>query len=514
MNQSSSVQMINITKQFAGHFANKDVSLQINPGEIHALLGENGAGKSTLMNILTGLYKPDQGSILIGGKPVTFHTPKEAIVAGIGMIHQHFRLIPNLTVAENIMLGHQETPFVLTKKKIKQALDRSFSNHQIHIKPDEKVARLSIGEQQNVEILKALFRGSNVLILDEPTAVLTPQETEGLFSILKKMASDGKAVVVITHKMHEVFEISDRITVLRDGKKVGEVNRNDTDEKELANLMVGRNFIRKPAVKKKSKGNPVLKWNHVSVKNDAGVLALKDITLSIHENEIVGIAGVAGNGQKELCETAAGLRDVFDGNYHFENTLMNQLPPKEFMKKGVAYIPDDRLGTGLVPGLNTVENMILKDRYNQTEVIRGLINYKQAYLHTLKVLEDYKVKVNNIRAPVKLLSGGNLQRLLFAREMTGEPRLIVASYPLRGLDIEAADTVNELLLSQRERGAAILFVSEDLDELFRLSDRIAVIFEGQIMGIMEANEATEESVGMMMLGSTKVKKGQIDDTKR
>ena len=495
------VHMIGISKSFAGFPANTNIDLEVRAGEIHAILGENGAGKSTLMNILTGLYKADSGQIFINGKKVFFHSPKDAIAAGIGMIHQHFRLVSSLSVSDNIILGHPDVPFILNKRDIHNTILRSAEEFSIAVDPSLFISQLSVGEQQRVEILKALYRGSEILILDEPTAVLTPQEAEDLFYTLKKMARSDKAVIVITHKLREVMEIADRITVLRAGIKVSEVLRSDVDEHELARMMVGRDFLKKKRDKVSVPGDPVLKLSDVSVMNDKGLLGLKNVDLTIRSGEILGIAGVAGNGQKELCETIAGLRPMISGTITIENDVIRKPDPRTMIRKGIAYIPDDRLGTGLVPGLDVVDNMILKDHYGQEKAQKSFIDYKRARKYTSEVLKKYQVKINNVNAPVKLLSGGNLQRVLFAREIAGEPKLIVASYPIRGLDIEATETVHDLLLAQKTRGAAIMLVSEDLEEIFKLADRIAVLFDGEIMGTVKAEESTVEEIGMMMLGS-------------
>jgi general nucleoside transport system ATP-binding protein len=503
MQDPALVHMIGISKSFAGNPANTNIDLEVKAGEIHAILGENGAGKSTLMNILTGLYKADSGSIYMSGEKVTFHSPRDAINAGIGMIHQHFRLVSSMSVADNIILGHPDLPFVLKKKEIHRKIMASAEKFSIYIDPALLVSQLSVGEQQRVEILKALYRGSEVLILDEPTAVLTPQEARDLFFTLKKMADAGKAVIVITHKLREVMEIADRITVLRSGLKISEVLRSDVDEHELARLMVGRDFLRKDRIINSTPGETVLSLENVSAMNDKGIIGLKDIDLTIRSGEILGIAGVAGNGQKELCEMVAGLRPLLSGSIRIQDKKITKPNPLTMIQRGVAYIPDDRLGTGLVPGLDVVDNMILKDNYGQVISSKNFIDYRRATEYTHTVLGKYHVKVSNIRAPVKLLSGGNLQRVLFAREMAGEPVLIVASYPIRGLDIEATETVHDLLLAQKERGAGVLLVSEDLEEIFKLSDRIAVLFEGEIMGIVNAGDSTPEEIGMMMLGKRK-----------
>jgi simple sugar transport system ATP-binding protein len=495
--------MDQICKSFAGNSANANICLNIYPGEIHVILGENGAGKSTLMNILTGLYKADSGDIYIDGVKTHLASPKDAIRSGIGMIHQHFRLVPSLSVTENVILGHHSIPILLSMQQFEQSVQDSAHSFNISIDPTALISQLSVGEQQRVEILKALYRGSRVLILDEPTAVLTPQEASALFITLRAMARSGKAVIVITHKLREVMEIADRITVLRGGEKVAEMMRQEVNEKLLATLMVGKEMLDECDKVPLLPSSEVLRLENVHALNGKGILGIKNVSFTISENEILGIAGVAGNGQKELCEIIAGLRQMTQGSLSIRSKGIANPTPKTMIRAGVAYIPDDRLGTGLVPGLNIVDNMILKNKYDQKKATSNIIDYKQAMEYTQNILSKYSVKVNDLRAPVKLLSGGNLQRLLFAREISWNPDLIVASYPVRGLDIEATETVHELLLAQRKRGAAILLISEDLDEIFKLSDRIAVLFEGELMGIVNTCDSSFEEIGLMMLGSKK-----------
>ncbi len=513
MQEPAVVQMIGISKSFAGNPANTNVDLDVRAGEIHAILGENGAGKSTLMNILTGLYKADTGNIFIRGKKVNFHSPKDAIQAGIGMIHQHFRLVHSMTVLENVILGHPSVPFILDQNKIRAEILSFAREYSISIDPVATVSQLSVGEQQRVEILKALYRGSQILILDEPTAVLTPQETNDLFVTLKKMAKTGKSVIVITHKLREVMEIADRITVLRSGLKIADVNRADVDEHQLARLMVGKDFLRSTTYSHSDPGSIVLELKNTSAMNDKGYLGLKNVNLTIRSGEIHGIAGVAGNGQRVLCDMVAGLRPLVTGNIAIDGLIVDKPTPLSMIRKGVAYIPDDRLGTGLVPGLNVTDNIILKDHYGADTSASRFIDYRKAQQYTREILDKYRVKISDINAPVKLLSGGNLQRLLFAREIADNPKLIIASYPIRGLDIEATEKVHELLMDQKNRGAAVLLVSEDLEELFKLSDRISVLFEGEIMGTVNKNATNFEEIGLMMLGKKRKEDEPIDTGK-
>lgn len=501
MPQNLLVEMNHITKRFPGVIANDNVSFQARAREIHALLGENGAGKSTLMSILTGLYSQDEGEIIIKGQPVRIASPKEAIELGIGMVHQHFRLVHPFTVAENIILGKKSVGLFIGKEKVEKEIDGISKKFALKVEPKAKVWQLSVGEQQRVEIVKMLYRGAEILILDEPTAVLTPQEVRELFKTLRQMAQEGKAIIIITHKLNEVMEVADRITVLRGGKSISTVNKIDTNKKELTKMMVGRELMLQVDKKPATTGEVVLELNNVTCLSDKGYPALKDIQLTIKGGEILGIAGVAGNGQKELAEVITGLREVTGGSIKIENKDYTNASPKEIIDAKVAYIPEDRLGMGLVPNLCSVENVILKN-YRLEPICKTLfIDSKYAKEQAGKLIKDFNVKTAGLEKPVKLMSGGNLQKLLFAREMSSAPKLIVAVYPVRGLDVSAIEAVHEILLAQRESGTGILFISEDLDEIFKMSDRIAVMHEGTIMGIKAVDETNVEEVGMLMAGS-------------
>lgn len=492
------VEMKGITKRFPGVIANENVNLEIKAGEIHALLGENGAGKSTLMSILTGLYKADDGDIFIKGKISNFKSPKDAIDQGIGMVHQHFRLVGPLTVADNVILGSKKIPFWLNKKKIKTEILELSQKYGLAIDPDAKVWQLSVGEQQRVEIVKMLFRGSDILILDEPTAVLTPQESRDLFTTLRRMADNGKAVIVITHKMQEVMEMSDRVTVLRGGKSVATMATSETSKEDLTKLMVGRDVLVESARKSSQPGDTIISLENVRALNDKGLPGLRDINLEIRSGEIVGVAGVAGNGQRELAEVISGLRDATGGQILVGNKDFTHMSPRKFIEAGVSLIPEDRLGTGLIPNLGIMENVLLK-KYRQMDSF--FINYSPVKAESAQMVKDFEVKVGDFNAPVKLMSGGNLQKLLLAREVSTNPHLIVAVYPVRGLDIGATEAVRSLLLSQKAQGKGVLLISEDLDEIMRLSDRIVVLFEGEIMGEVSSVQATREEIGSMMTGT-------------
>lgn len=501
MPENIRVEMKNITKSFAGNKANDRVNLTVRGGEVHVILGENGAGKSTLMNILAGIYRPDEGEIRINGAPAAFSSPRDAISAGIGMVHQHFRLVPSLSVTENIILGSEQTPFFLNLPQIEAQVKKLSVRYGLQVDPTAKIHQLSIGEQQRVEILKLLYRDSRVLILDEPTAVLTPQEVDELFATLRQMASANRAVIIITHKMREVTAVADRVTVLRNGRNATEIIGEDISETELARLMVGRDFTIRDKKARRGKGKPVLELRDICADNDKGLPGLQNVSLTVHSGEILGIAGVAGNGQRELCEVIAGLRRPTAGKLLLDGKDYSGRPPKEIIRAGVSYIPEDRLGTGLVPSLGAIDNIILKETVTADGQNTALIDYAGAREKTEELVRRYRIKTKSLTSPVKLMSGGNLQRLLLAREIAAAPHLIVAAYPVRGLDIEATNTVRNILLEQRDGDTAILLISEDLDEIFQLTDRIIVLYNGTVQGILATAAATAEEIGLLMLGA-------------
>lgn len=490
------VEMVKVTKRFPGVVANDNVSLTIEAGQIHGLLGENGAGKSTLMSILTGLYRPDEGDIYIKGKKVDMLSPKDAVIQGIGMVHQHFKLVKSFTVAENIILGMKDMGILYDKTKIQAQVEQFCTQYGMCIDPAAKVWQLTVGEQQRVEIIKALFRGAEILILDEPTAVLTPQEAKDLYKTLRLMASQGKAIIVISHKLSEVLEGTDMISVLRGGKPAGSTKTELASEQELTRWMVGHSVTTHMDRAANEPGEVVLELDKVSCLNNRGQLAVQHASIRIRAGEILGIAGVAGNGQTELAEVVAGLRPIESGTKYVGGVDHTFSGSKDMIRAGVSYVPEDRLGTGLVPGLNAVDNYILKS-YAQ----KGwFINWQQAREATQEVITSYDIKMANLFNPVKMMSGGNLQKLLLAREISADPRLLVVVYPMRGLDVGAMAAVRKLLLAEREAGKAILLISEELDELFALSDCIAVLHRGEIMGVVHPHTVTVEEVGMMMAG--------------
>lgn len=502
------LEMRNITKKFPGVIANDHVNLQLFPGEVHALLGENGAGKSTLMNILTGIYMPDEGELFFRGKSVELKSPKTAVDLGIGMVHQHFKLIEPLTVAENIYLACGACKYYLNLTEMNEDVRKRSESYNLPVDPAAKIWQLSVGEQQRVEIVKLLFRGADILIFDEPTAVLTPQESDALFATLHDMAKNGKSILFITHKMAEVMEHADRITVLRGGKSLAPMMRGDVTTNELTRLMVGRELefvsnedLSIPLCEASSK-DCVLQLQNITAIGDRGIPVLKDFSLSMKPGKILGIAGVAGNGQRELCEVINGLRKVKDGQIICKGKNITNLSPKEIIKEGISYIPEDRIGVGLAPTMNMEENAILRD-YDSPEVsIHGFLKRREITERTERFVREYEIKNAGINKPISLMSGGNLQKLLIAREVNGNPDVIIAAYPVHGLDIGATNAIHEILLHERERGAAILLISEDLDQLFRLSDEIAVMFEGSVTGQVVKKDFTYEGIGKLMVGDT------------
>ena len=501
MGNTPMVEMRKITKEFPGILANDQVSFDVHSGEIHALLGENGAGKSTLMSVLTGLYRPDGGDIYIEGEKTVFSSPKDAVNKGIGMVHQHFKLVQPFTVAENVMLSIKELKQIYNLKEIEQQIIKQSEAFGLSIDPKAKIWQLSVGEQQRVEIIKLLLLGAKVLILDEPTAVLTPQEANALYETLLKMIKSGKSVILISHKMNEVLENTDRITVLRDGKSIGTVYTKDTNEKELAKMMVGRNISAQMEKQSSRKEEKIFSLDNVSALGNNGFLKLKSISLDIYAGEILGVAGVDGNGQKELAEAVAGIRSVKIGSLAFCGKDCTKSGRKKRMNLGISYVPEDRMTTGLAPDLNAYENMAL----NSYRKYRGaFIRWDKVRKDTDRLIQAFDVRLASPENPVKMMSGGNIQKLLLAREIDSDPLLIIAVYPMRGLDIGATDYVKRLLIEQSEKGKAVLLISEDLEDLLSMTDRIIVMHGGEIMGVVKPSETTREEIGLMMAGKRKV----------
>lgn len=501
------LEMKNITKRFPGVLANDKVNLTLYPGEVHALLGENGAGKSTLMNVLTGIYAPNEGEILFKGERVNLRSPKSAVELGIGMVHQHFKLIEPLTVAENIYMPSDKCKFMLDLKEMNKAVREASEQFNLPVDPTAKIWQLAVGEQQRVEIVKLLFNGAEILILDEPTAILTPQESRALFANLRKLADSGKSVLYITHKLFEVTDNADRITVLRHGKSVATMENKDVDKDDLVNVMVGKRLEMAASSREVSDAprTCALRLDKLCAKNDKNLQALDNIDLELFHGEILGVAGVSGNGQRELCETITGMRPVTNGTIQLEGEDVTNAHPKKLIDKGVSYVPEDRMLVGLVGPMNMKENAILRDSTSPEISKHGILNQKAITARTNRFVEAHDIKHAGIQRPISLMSGGNLQKLLLAREVNGNPNVLVAAYPVHGVDIGATNAIHEILLNERKRGTAILLISEDLEELFTMSDRIAVLFEGRVTGIVDVPEhvtqASYDEIGRLMVGN-------------
>ncbi|MDO5096240.1 MAG: ABC transporter ATP-binding protein [Peptostreptococcaceae bacterium] len=495
------IEMINISKSFGSIKANENVNLTINKGEIHALLGENGAGKSTLMNMLSGIYSPDSGFILVDGKKQEFHSPGEPIKLGIGMIHQHFKLIDVLSAKENIILG-QKGSAIIRGKSLSKEIRAISDKYRLDIDPNKKVYNMSVGEKQTLEIIKVLYRGAKVLIMDEPTAVLTPQEIKRLFRIMRNMKEQGNSIIIITHKMNEVMEISDRVTVLRKGRTVDTLETSKTTAKELVEMMVGKSVelsIEKPKSERSVK--PMLELDEVTVLDSDKRYALKEVSLNVYGGEILGVAGLAGSGQKELCETIAGLLKTNSGRIYFEGENIVDKTPREIINLGVrmGFIPEDRLGMGLVGSMDIVDNIMLKDYQKK----KGLfINKKEMVPKAKEIVERLEIVTPGIDKPVRKMSGGNIQKVLLGREIDASPKLLITAYPVRGLDIGASYKIYDLLNEQKQNGVGVLFIGEDLDILLEICDRIAVIYDGMVTGVVETDDTSKEEVGILMAGGT------------
>lgn len=500
--QQPVVQMKNITKTFPGTLANDDVSLTLNAGEIHALLGENGAGKSTLMNILVGLYKQDSGDILINGEVKQFVSPKDAIANGIGMIHQHFKLVNAFTVTENVLLGDKGSVFI-SKKKMSEKVKRLAEEYGIDVDVSALISQLGVGEQQRVEILKSLHKNAKILILDEPTAVLTPQEADALFKTLRDMTKKGCTIVIISHKLDEIVAIADTVTVLQKGRIAGVAKGNDINHANLSRLMIGDDIEFSTTPQESNYGETLLEVKGLCAQNDKGVEGLCDVCFEIKAGEILGVAGVAGNGQRELGEVLSGLRSSTAGSIYLDGKDVTKSSVRNKLDAGLAYVPEDRMGTGLIGNMNSIDNIILRSYYTHKG---AFIDYKKASIDVEKAIDEYDVLMADPKAPVRLMSGGNMQKLLLSREISLNPKVIVLSYPVRGLDIGAMEKIYSIMLEQRQKGCAVLFISEDLDSLIKFSDRIMVLHSGEVTGTIRREEANIEELGLMMGGS---KTGEI-----
>ena len=506
---ASAVLMRGIRKSFPGVVANDGVDFEAVSGEVHALLGENGAGKSTLSNILIGLYRPDEGEILLHGQPVHFAAPRDALEAGVCMVHQHFRLVEPFTVAENVVLGDhrgEAKSFRLRTRATERRVAELSKRYGLHVDPRARIWQLSLGEQQRVEILKALYREARVLILDEPTAVLTPQEAEVLFATLRRMAGEGRTVIFISHKLHEVKAVADRVTVLRGGKSIATVASAEATPRSLAALMVGRE-LKDPAERSLARprdrsSETVLEVSGVSAAGDRGGEALHEASFVLRESEIVAIAGVAGNGQRELAEAIAGIRPLTSGTVTVRGRKLSGGDPRAAIAAGVAYVPEDRLGTGVAPSLSIATNLALKG-YRRPPVSRGpLLLLGAIRARARELIERYSIAAPGPAAPARLLSGGNLQKVVLAREFSGDPKVLVAASPTRGLDVGAIETVHAYLRDAAARGVGVLLISEDLDEILELADRVLVMYEGRILGEFAAERTNVEEIGLAMAGGS------------
>ena len=493
--------MIDIWKRFPGVIANAGATLNVERGTIHAVLGENGAGKSTLMNILSGVYRPDEGEVLVNGEQCWFHSPADALASGIGMVHQEFRLVPSFTVAENIVLGASEK--IIKRSAIEREVGEIAHQFGLVIDPTRPVWQLSMGERQRVEILKTLWRKAQILILDEPTAVLTPAEADELGKVLGRMAEDGRTVIFISHKLHEVTAFCDEATVLRGGKTVASsLKVKDVNEGDLAGLMVGSSPIISERPPSQTPGEEMLTIRGLGTLDDRFLPAVKNLDLSVKSGEIVGIAGVSGNGQREMAQAIAGLRPITSGRVVIAGTDLTKAPPSERFTAGLGYVPEDRLGVGLAPRLTVTENAILRNYRSLRK--RKLLVAEQASEYCKNIIKQFGVRTGSIDDPIAGLSGGNLQRLLVGRELSGDPKVVVAAQPTRGLDVQGVKAIQDLLIAERSEGVAVLLISEDLDELLTLSDRLLVMHEGEIVSEFDPATAQRHEIGAAMAGKKSI----------
>jgi len=504
MKKIEKLEMINITKSFQGVIANSNINLSIRQGEILGLLGENGAGKTTLMNILFGLYQPDSGTIRINGQDITIKSPVDSRRRGIGMVHQHFMLVQNHTVAENITLGYEKSPQLFPQRQIADQILAFCEKFNFYIDPSKMVWQLSAGEQQRVEIIQALMNGADLLILDEPTSVLTSQESKDLFKILREMKNQGHLIILISHKLDEILDLCDRVTVLQKGQIVGQTETRDVDKKDLARMMVGRDIIFQIEKEPMERSTKVLSLKNLVVRGDKGLIVVKDISFDIYRNEIFGIAGVSGNGQRELVEAITGLRRVESGQISIDETDITNQSARHIYDSGIAHVPEERIKFGIAPGLCLYDNAILKQHHKKKYASKLFLAYSKIKQHTQNLLSEFKVLAPSINVQTKNLSGGNIQKLILGREINENPSLLVASHPTYGLDVGATEYLRTQLLRRRKEGGAVLLVSEDLEEIFELCDRIAVIFQGEFMGVLNADDTQLNDIGLMMAGSLRI----------
>lgn len=490
----------NLRKTFGKIIANNNINLDIYGGEIHALLGENGAGKSTLMNMLSGVYTPDSGSIFIEGKEVKFSSPKSAINHGVGMIYQHFRLVEEMSALENILLGQKRGLWFSHNKEIKKIEELS-EQFELTVNLKKLIKDMSVSERQNLEILKVLYRGAKILILDEPTTVFTDEDTKKLFNIMRKMKEKGCAIIFISHKMDEVMEISDKITVLRKGETVETLEKSNTNPKELTSVMVGKAVDLSIERDRVLQGDVILEVKDLSIENNEAIKVIKNITFNLRAGEVLGVAGIAGSGQKELCEGISGIQKIKSGTITIEGENIVGKSPREIINRGISmsFIPEDRLGMGLVASMGMVENLLLKDYHRQKGFI---LNRTGVTEKSKELLKQFQIKTPDIHYPIKNLSGGNIQKVLVGRELSAKPKVLIMAYPVRGLDINTCYNIYNLINEQKKKGTGILYFGEDLDVLIKLCDRIMVICNGEVIGVLNGEEATRERLGMMMVGKS------------
>lgn len=506
------IEMLGIRKEFPGIIANDNITLQVKKGEIHALLGENGAGKSTLMNVLFGLYQPEKGEIRVNGQSVKITNPNIANDLGIGMVHQHFMLVETFTVTENIILGKEpKSGGTIDIKKAEKEVKEISEKYGLAVNPKAKIADISVGMQQRVEILKTLYRGAEIIIFDEPTAVLTPQEIKELIQIMKTLIKEGKSIILITHKLKEIMEVCDQVTVIRKGKGIGTLSVNETNPNELANLMVGREVVFKTEKMASSPKENVLEIKELVVNDTRGVQAVRGLDLNVRAGEIVGIAGVDGNGQTELIEAITGLRKSESGSIKLNGKEIRNLKPRKITESGVGHIPEDRHKHGLVLDFPIGENIVLQTYYQKPYSKGGILNFKQIYNKASKLIQEFDVRTPSEYTLARSLSGGNQQKAIIGREVDRNPDLLIAAQPTRGLDVGAIEFIHKRLIEQRDNGKAVLLISFELDEILNVSDRIAVIYEGKIVAVVDPKTTTEQELGLLMAGSKDRKEGEISN---
>lgn len=504
------IEMKSITKKFGDFVANDNIDLTVHKGEIHALLGENGAGKSTLMNVLYGLYEPTFGDIYLNGEKIEIANPSIAIKSGIGMVHQHFMLVETFTVVENIILGMETTNSigVVDIDKATKEVEELSKKYGLYVDPNAKIHDITVGMQQRVEILKALYRGADILILDEPTSVLTPQEIEELMEIMKNLSDQGKTIIIITHKLREIKQVADYCTIIRRGKKIDTVKVEEVTEEDLASMMVGRQVSFKVEKEEASRGDLVLKVENLVVKDNRGLNAVSGLNLELHKGEILGIAGIDGNGQSEFIEGITGLRPIEKGHVILNGENITNHSPKDIIEKGMSTIPEDRQKRGLVLDFTVAENIILENYHKEPFAKKGRLNHKEISDYAKELIEKFDVRPKDDKYIAGELSGGNQQKVILAREISNDPDVLIAAQPTRGLDVGAIEYVHRYLVEQRDNRKAVLLISFELDEIMNVSDRIAVIFDGKIVDILDAKKADEKTLGYLMAGG-----GTIDEAK-